>query len=63
MAGGSTGKSWNDQTVPIPRDESGCTPPPEPGAQMKNFGTGDGQADRRPTVVTPDGRVESGDPQ
>lgn len=57
------GKSWNDQTVAIPRDADGNTPTPEPGVQMRNFGTSDGQADRRPTTVDEHGRVSSGDPQ
>jgi len=57
----TTGKSWNDQTVPIPRDANGCTPPPQ--GQMANFGTQDDDAHRRPTLLTPDGRVEAGEPQ
>ncbi len=57
----TTGKSWNDQTVAIPRDADGVTPPPEPGSQLRNFGTGDGNADRRPTAVV-NGQVTSTDP-
>jgi len=61
MANKPAGQSWNDDTVPIPRDENGCTPSPQ--GQMRNFGTQDGDAHLRPTLLTPDGRVTSGDPQ
>ena len=52
--------SWNDPSIPIPRDENGCTPPPE--GQMRNFGTQDDDTHRRPTLLV-DGRVASGEPQ
>jgi hypothetical protein len=55
--------SSTDQTIPIPRDENGCTPPLYGDGKARNFGTKDGDADRRPTLLTPDGRVTSGDPK
>jgi len=50
--------SSTDDTVPIPRDSSGCTPDPyavnNPHVRT-NFGTTDGDAHLRPTVEVPGG--------
>ncbi|HEX6416354.1 MAG TPA: hypothetical protein VFZ62_02400 [Candidatus Saccharimonadales bacterium] len=54
--------SSTDPTQPIPRDETGCTPPPSPAHTTVNFGTRDGDAHLRPTS-TGDGPVTSGEPQ
>jgi len=59
----TTGQSWNDQSVPIPRDENGCTPPLYTNGVAQNFGTQDDDAHRRPTKVDEHGRVTSGDPR
>jgi hypothetical protein len=59
----TTGKYWNDQTVAQPTTPQGTTPEPEAGAQVKNFGTSDRDADRRPTLLDKHGHVISGDPQ
>ncbi len=53
--------SSTDSTIPIPRDEDGCTPRLYDDGQARNFGTKDGNADRRPTAVV-NGQVTSTDP-
>ena len=65
MAGtpAKAGKYWNDQTVAQPRTATGATPEPEPGAQLRNFGTSDGDADRKPTLRDEHGRVTTGPAQ
>lgn len=58
-----SGQYWNDPTVAQPRNADGSTPDPAPGAQIQNFGTSDGDADRKPTLLDEHGRVTSGPAQ
>lgn len=53
--------SSTDDTIPIPRDENGCTPRLYGDGEARNFGTKDGDAHVRPTAVV-NGQVTSTDP-